>query len=148
LGYSKLDQQSILAHVEVAGNLEKCEFIKKEHLPVFAGAMEISPEGHLHMMAAMQPFVSGAISKTVNLPNHATVEQVAGLHWRAYELGLKSIAVYRDGCKSSQPLNQTKQRPLILRDELLPKCSECGAPTELAGGCFRCVNCGSVIGCA
>src|SRR5262249_74335 len=65
----------------------------------------IAPQGHIRMMAAAQPFISGAISKTINLPNEASVEDIGKAYWLSWELGLKANALYRDGCKLSQPLN-------------------------------------------
>ncbi|MFN7262994.1 MAG: vitamin B12-dependent ribonucleotide reductase [Pseudobdellovibrionaceae bacterium] len=118
--------------------------LKPEHLQTFACANDIAPEGHVKMMAALQPFLSGAISKTVNLPKETSGEQILEIYQLAYRLGLKSIAIYRDGCKSSQPLNRKSdlQKPVDA-----PKCADCGGPTELVGGCFRCTNCGFTTGC-
>jgi ribonucleoside-diphosphate reductase alpha chain len=89
--------------------------LKPEHLPVFdcafkpaKGERSIHWMGHLKMMGAVQPFLSGAISKTVNLPNAATVEDIEQAYLEAWKLGLKAVAVYRDGCKRSQPLNTQK----------------------------------------
>ena len=87
--------------------------MKDEHLPVFdcantcgqSGVRFIAPDGHIRMMAAAQPFISGAISKTINLPNEATTEDIAACYRLSWELGLKANALYRDGCKLSQPLN-------------------------------------------
>ncbi|MGE0764364.1 MAG: vitamin B12-dependent ribonucleotide reductase [Bdellovibrionales bacterium] len=103
------------ASEEICGHLtvEGCPQLRLEHLAVFdcanrcgaTGTRFISPLGHLRMMAAVQPFLSGAISKTVNLPNEVTVEEIECLHLQAWKLGLKAIAVYRDGCKLSQPLS-------------------------------------------
>jgi ribonucleoside-diphosphate reductase alpha chain len=88
------------------------------------------------MMAAAQPFLSGAISKTVNLPASATIDEIENLHLRAWKLGLKSIAIYRDGSKNFQPLRSN------------PECAECGSETELVGSCWRCPHCGFVLGCS
>jgi len=93
--------------------LEGAPRLHAEHLPVFdcanrcgaKGTRFIAPMGHLRMMAAVQPFLSGAISKTVNLPNETSVEEIEDLHFQAWKLGLKAVAVYRDGCKQSQPLS-------------------------------------------
>lgn len=144
LGYSPEEIDRIAAHLQVTGTLHGASDLKNEHRKIFDTAMDISPFGHLQMMAAIQPFVSGAISKTVNLPSECQPEDIEKIYFEAWKLGLKSVAVYRDGSKQSQPL--TKASP----EQQMPtlKCYECGAPTEFAGGCFRCVNCGSVIGCA
>ncbi|MFG0274009.1 MAG: vitamin B12-dependent ribonucleotide reductase, partial [Phycisphaerales bacterium] len=93
--------------------IEGAPHIKDAHLPVFdcanrcgkTGTRFIAPEGHIRMMAAAQPFISGAISKTINLPNEASVEDIAGAYRLSWELGLKANALYRDGCKLSQPLS-------------------------------------------
>ena len=93
--------------------VEGAPHLEDEHLPVFdcanrcgrKGRRFIAPRAHLEMMAAAQPFISGAISKTVNLPNDSSIEEVRDLYWHGWKLGLKAIAIYRDGCKASQPLN-------------------------------------------
>ena len=104
---------AILAHVDATGSIEGAPGLDESHLSVFdcafgvAGGRTIGPEGHVRMMAAVQPFVSGAISKTVNLPNSATVEDVSDIYRLGWELGLKAIAIYRDGSKRTQPLSTT-----------------------------------------
>ena len=112
LGYSPSDVAAIVAHIESSDTIEGAPALKDEHLPVFdcafrapGGARAIAPLGHLRMMAAVQPFLSGAISKTVNVPNDTTADAVMDLFIDAWRLGLKSIAVYRDGCKRAQPLS-------------------------------------------
>ncbi len=95
------------------GTIEGAPGLGEEHLPVFdcanrcgeTGVRYIAAEGHIRMMAACQPFITGAISKTINLPNEATTEDIAKSYWLSWELGLKANALYRDGCKLSQPLN-------------------------------------------
>jgi ribonucleoside-diphosphate reductase alpha chain len=95
--------------------VEGAPHLKREHLPVFdcantcgkTGKRYIHPHGHIRMMAAAQPFISGAISKTINLPNEATVDDIKACYLLSWELGLKANALYRDGCKLSQPLNST-----------------------------------------
>src|SRR4030095_3158943 len=91
--------------------------LKPEHLPVFdcafkpaKGERSIHYLGHLRMMGATQPFLSGAISTTVNLPNAAEVQDIEEAYLEAWKLGLKAVAVYRDGCKRSQPLNTSKKK--------------------------------------
>lgn len=140
LGYSQVERERILSWARKEGSLQKCQLLVKDgcdHRAVFATALEIWPEAHLAMMAAVQPFVSGAISKTVNLPANSTPQEIAQLYLKAWKMGLKSVAVYRDSSKSSQPLEASQ----------FPVCSECGTTTELSGSCFRCMNCGTVIGC-
>lgn len=108
LGYDPSSIQNIVAHVEERGTVVGCTALKSEHAAVFACAVgddAIQPNGHLSMMAVCQPFLSGAISKTVNLPNSATIDTVQKVYLDAWESGLKCVALYRDGCKMSQPLN-------------------------------------------
>ncbi len=119
LGYTveQIDAASLL----VCGRqtVEGAPFLKAEHYDVFdcanrcgpLGSRFIEPMGHVRMMAATQPFLSGAISKTINMPNEATVEDVERIHRESWRLGLKAIAVYRDGCKQSQPLSAGDPQP-------------------------------------
>ncbi len=113
LGYDNGQRAAILAHVDATGSMEGAPGLNEDHLPVFdcafgvAGGRTIGPEGHVRMMAAVQPFVSGAISKTVNLPNSATVQDVSDVYRLGWSLGLKAIAIYRDGSKRTQPLSTT-----------------------------------------
>lgn len=97
------------------GKIEGAPFLREEHYSVFdtanncgTGVRFIEPMGHVKMMAALTPLVSGAISKTVNLPNDATVEDFESVHIESWKLGVKAVALYRDGCKASQPLNSSK----------------------------------------
>jgi ribonucleoside-diphosphate reductase alpha chain len=109
------ESQIEFANRELCGTMtvEGAPHLKEEHLPVFdcanrcgkTGTRFIAPVGHLRMMAAAQPFLSGAISKTVNLPNDATVEDIKAIYTEGWKLGLKAVALYRDGCKQSQPLS-------------------------------------------
>jgi ribonucleoside-diphosphate reductase alpha chain len=112
LGYSSEQTNAIVSYIDATGTIEGAPHLKEEHLPVFdcsfkpaKGTRSILYMGHLRMMAATQPFISGAISKTVNLPENATVEEIAEAYLQAWKLGLKAVAIYRDGCKRSQPLN-------------------------------------------
>ncbi len=105
LGYSETDSGEIAAYVRDHGKVSLATpHIRREHLPIFDCANDISVSGHIGMMAAVQPFLSGAISKTVNLPSDATVADCGDAYLMAWKLGLKAIAIYRDGCKMSQPL--------------------------------------------
>jgi ribonucleoside-diphosphate reductase alpha chain len=115
LGYEKAEVQDILEYIDENETIEGAPHLKEEHLAVFDcafkprnGVRSIEPLGHIRMMGAVQPFISGAISKTVNLPNDATVEDVENAFIAAWQLGLKAVAVYRDGCKRTQPLNTGK----------------------------------------
>jgi ribonucleoside-diphosphate reductase alpha chain len=112
LGYSSDQCSAIVSFIDATGTIEGAPHVKDEHLPVFdcsfkpaKGTRSIHYLGHLRMMAATQPFISGAISKTVNLPENATVEDIAEAYIQAWKLGVKAVAVYRDGCKKSQPLS-------------------------------------------
>jgi ribonucleoside-diphosphate reductase alpha chain len=112
LGYDHDEANAIVSYIDATGTIEGAPHIKDDHLAVFdcsfkpsKGTRSIAYMGHLRMMAAAQPFISGAISKTVNLPNNATVEDIMESYLQAWKLGLKAVAVYRDGCKQSQPLS-------------------------------------------
>ncbi len=116
LGYSAQQTHDIVAYVDATGTIEGAPHIKAEHLPVFDcsfkpanGTRSIHYNGHLRMMAACQPFLSGAISKTVNLPEAATVDDVMQALIEGWKLGLKAVAVYRDGSKKAQPLSASKK---------------------------------------
>lgn len=112
LGYDPQQVADIIAFIDAEKSVLGAPHLAFEHLPVFACSMGDNPihyEGHVRMMAAVQPFLSGAISKTANLPEDATVEEVEALHLLAWQLGLKSIAIYRDNCKVGQPLSTTKK---------------------------------------
>ncbi|WP_070000792.1 vitamin B12-dependent ribonucleotide reductase [Cellulosilyticum sp. I15G10I2] len=125
LGYNTVEIKDILDYIlkkehkegyeQIAdGKIEGAPHLKKEHYAIFdtankcgTGSRYIAPSGHVKMMAALTPHVSGAISKTVNLPQEATVKDIAKIYHLSWKLGVKAIALYRDGCKSSQPLNTT-----------------------------------------
>src|SRR5712672_1880822 len=112
LGYTHDQTDAIVSYIDATGTIEGAPLVKDEHLAVFdcsfkpaKGTRSIAYMGHLKMMAAAQPFISGAISKTVNLPENASVEDIMESYLQAWKLGLKAVAVYRDGCKKSQPLS-------------------------------------------
>ena len=118
LGYTEQQATDIVNYIDQQGTIEGAPGLKAEHLPVFDcslkpanGKRSIHYMGHIRMMAAVQPFLSGAISKTVNLPEEATVEDVASTYTEAWRLGIKAIAVYRDGSKHGQPLSTSDARP-------------------------------------
>src|SRR2546425_379555 len=115
LGYEAREIQEIVEYIDEQETIEGAPALRPEHLPVFdcafrpaRGARSIHPLGHLRMMGAVQPFISGAISKTINVPESATVEDIEEAYIAAWKLGLKAVAVYRDGCKKTQPLNTAK----------------------------------------
>ncbi|GGM09081.1 vitamin B12-dependent ribonucleotide reductase [Streptomyces fumigatiscleroticus] len=108
LGYQEEQIEAIVAHIAEHGNVIDAPGLKQEHYEVFDCAMgerAISPMGHVRMMAAIQPWISGAISKTVNMPETATVEEVEEIYFEAWKLGVKALAIYRDNCKVGQPLS-------------------------------------------
>ncbi|MNI59871.1 Vitamin B12-dependent ribonucleotide reductase [compost metagenome] len=112
LNYSGAEISSIVSYIDESGKIEGAPYLNKNHYSIFdtankssGGYRFISPMGHVKMVAALTPFVSGAISKTVNLPNDATIEDFKEVHEEAWKLGVKCIALYRDGSKVSQPLN-------------------------------------------
>ena len=114
LGYDDPQVKAIVEYVNERGTIEGAPGLKAEHLPVFDcafkpanGARSIHYMGHLKMMGAVQPFISGAISKTVNLPSEVTVEEIEQAYIEGWRLGLKAVAVYRDGSKRTQPLSTT-----------------------------------------
>ena len=111
LGYSDETNEAIVAFIAENGNIIDAPGLKPEHYSIFDCAMgirSISAMGHVHMMAACQPFLSGAISKTVNLPADATVAEIEEVYYQGWKLGLKALAVYRDNCKVGQPLSDSK----------------------------------------
>ncbi|MGK5697838.1 vitamin B12-dependent ribonucleotide reductase [Streptomyces sp. URMC 128] len=111
LGYLEEQIEAIVAHIAEHGNVIDAPGLKPEHYEVFDCAMgerAISPMGHVRMMAAIQPWISGAISKTVNMPETATVEEVEEIYFEAWKLGVKALAIYRDNCKVGQPLSTKK----------------------------------------
>ena len=117
LGYTRDEIQAIIEHIDEHDTIEGAPHLKEEHLPVFdcafpppQGGRSISWRGHVHMMSAAQPFLSGAISKTVNMPETTTVDEIEKAYLEAWKLGLKAIAIYRDGSKRSQPLGTTLEK--------------------------------------
>ncbi len=112
LGYEGPVVERIVAYIDEQKTIVGSPDLKAEHLPVFACSMgdnTIHYEGHVRMMGATQPFLSGAISKTVNMPEEASVEDIESLHMLSWELGIKAVAVYRDNCKVGQPLSTAKK---------------------------------------
>ncbi|HXM77375.1 MAG TPA: vitamin B12-dependent ribonucleotide reductase, partial [Thermoanaerobaculia bacterium] len=145
LGYSEEEVARIIEYVDAKGTIEGAPGFKPEHLPVFDcafralnGSRSIHYMGHVKMMGAVQPFLSGAISKTVNLPPDATPEEIAGVYMEGWKQGLKAIAIYRDGCKRTQPLNTSasmsdskspeKRTSLEYVGKAVPPAAPAGAP--------------------
>ena len=114
LGYQPEQAEAIIEYISEHGHVVGAPGLRLEHHEVFDCAMgerSISPMGHVRMMAAIQPALSGAISKTVNLPESATVEDVEQIYFEGWKLGLKALAIYRDNCKVGQPLSVAKKKP-------------------------------------
>jgi ribonucleoside-diphosphate reductase alpha chain len=119
LGYAEETLEAIVEHIAEHGNVIDSPGLRPDHYSVFDCAMgvrTIEPMGHVRMMAAVQPFLSGAISKTVNLPESATVEDIEHVYFEGWRLGLKALAVYRDNCKVGQPLSDAKAKPASSTD--------------------------------
>jgi ribonucleoside-diphosphate reductase alpha chain len=113
LGYADDQVQAVVAYIAEHNTVAGAPFLKEEHYPVFdcsMGEHTIHYMGHVKMMAAAQPFISGAISKTVNMPEHVTVEEVEQMFVEGWKLGLKAVAIYRDNCKVAQPLSADKRK--------------------------------------
>ena len=130
LGYADETAEAIIEYISEHGHVIDAPGLKLEHYEVFDTAMgqrAIKPMGHVRMMAAAQPFLSGAISKTVNLPESATVEDIAEVYLQGWKLGLKALAVYRDNCKVGQPLSDGKagktddNKPVAAETEIVEK---------------------------
>lgn len=147
LGYSKTATTEILEYIEKEETIEGAPGLSAEHLPVFdcafkaqKGSRSIPAMGHIRMMAAAQPYLSGAISKTVNVPEDATVEEIYDIYVQAWKLGLKAVAIYRDNSKRSQPLStnrdaQTKDgAPAVVADAepAIPHAHRRSLPSERA----------------
>ena len=124
LGYTEETIEAIVEYIGEHGHVVDAPGLKTEHYPVFDCAMglrSITPLGHVRMMAAVQPFISGAISKTVNMPETATVEEVEDIYFQGWKLGIKALAIYRDNCKVGQPLSAAKSKKV---DEIVDATAE------------------------
>jgi len=129
LGYSKSEIDDIITYIDVEKTILGAPNLKKEHEAVFACSMGDNPIhylGHVKMMAAVQPFLSGAISKTVNMPEEATVEDIEQIHIDSWKMGLKAVAIYRDNCKVAQPLSMAKkegaeEKPAVTSNNIAEK---------------------------
>jgi ribonucleoside-diphosphate reductase alpha chain len=164
LKYSENNIEAMMNYLIKTQTLVGAPHLREEHRAIFDCAASgpeqrsIAPLGHLRMMAAVQPFLSGGISKTVNVPHATTVEEVQEIYEQAWKLGLKSIAIYRDGCKLSQPLStqpatpkiSQSQSPKALESSIQPlhRCPNCGEILLQEGACYPCFNCGSTSGCS
>jgi ribonucleoside-diphosphate reductase alpha chain len=136
LGYNEQQVDDIVAYIDVEKTIVGAPHLREEDLPVFACSMgdnSIHYLGHVKMMSAVQPFLSGAISKTVNMPESATVEDVEQLHIDAWKMGLKAVAIYRDNCKVAQPLSMARKdgKDNATQTELAKLDAEKAAASEL-----------------
>ena len=117
LGYQEEQVEAIIEHISTHGHVIDAPGLRPEHYEVFDCAMgkrSISPMGHVRMMAAVQPFISGGISKTVNMPETATVEDIEQIYFEGWKLGLKALAIYRDNCKVGQPLSDGREKKAVV----------------------------------
>jgi ribonucleoside-diphosphate reductase alpha chain len=131
LGYQEEQIEAIVEYIAEHGHVVDAPSLRPEHYEVFDCAMgerAILPMGHVRMMAAVQPFISGAISKTVNMPETATVEEVENIYFQGWKLGLKALAIYRDNCKVGQPLSDALNK----KDGSKATVAEAAAPTALS----------------
>jgi ribonucleoside-diphosphate reductase alpha chain len=127
LGYTEETVEAIVEYIAEHGHVIDAPGLRQDHYDVFDCAMgerAIAPMGHVRMMAAVQPFLSGAISKTVNLPETATVEEIEDVHFQGWKLGLKALAVYRDNCKVGQPLSDGKAKTATAGEPTVEKVVE------------------------
>ena len=117
LGYAPREVEEIVAYIDERGGVVGAPHLKTEHYPVFdcaIGERAIHYMGHVKMMGAVQPFISGAISKTVNLPESTSIDEIGQLLVESWQLGVKAIAIYRDNCKVAQPLSSSKDGPAVV----------------------------------
>ena len=119
LGYDKEEVRAIVEFIDENDTIEGAPYLKEEHLPVFdcafkpaQGSRSIHYMGHLKMLAAVQPYISGAISKTINMPEESTSEDILQAYVEGWQMGLKAVAIYRDNCKRSQPLSTKRDEPV------------------------------------
>jgi ribonucleoside-diphosphate reductase alpha chain len=120
LGYTAETVEAIIEYIGENGHVVDAPGLKTEHYSIFDCAMgerSITAMGHVRMMAAVQPFISGAISKTVNMPESATLEEVEEIYFESWKLGIKALAIYRDNCKVGQPLSDGKAKPAAAETE-------------------------------
>jgi ribonucleoside-diphosphate reductase alpha chain len=133
LGYSQETIEAIVDHISQHGHVVDAPGLKQEHYAIFdtaVGIRAIEPMGHVRMMAAVQPFLSGAISKTVNMPETATREEIADVYFQGWKLGLKALAIYRDNCKVGQPLSDAKAKTETKTEEVPVTASGMARPSR------------------
>jgi ribonucleoside-diphosphate reductase alpha chain len=133
LGYPHEQVEAITEYIAEHGHVVNAPGLRPEHYEVFDCAMgerAISPMGHVRMMAAVQPYLSGAISKTVNMPENATVEDIEKIYFEGWKLGLKALAIYRDNCKVGQPLSDARKKPAEAAAQTPAQAAPVAAPPE------------------
>jgi ribonucleoside-diphosphate reductase alpha chain len=135
LGYNDEQIAEIVAYIDVNETIEGAPFLKDQHLPVFdcafkaaKGLRSIHYMGHIRMMGATQPFISGAISKTVNVPKEATVEEIMAAYIESWKLGAKAVSIYRDGSKRTQPLNTSKDKTAAEKAQAMAEAAVAAMP--------------------
>ncbi|MGB7844032.1 MAG: hypothetical protein WBL63_00325, partial [Candidatus Acidiferrum sp.] len=132
LGYTPEQMSEIVSYIDKYGKIDGAPYLKKEHVPVFdcslatSGGRSIAWTGHVRMMAAAQPFLSGAISKTINMPEESTIEDIMNAYIESWKMGLKAVAIYRDNSKRSQPLNAAGNK----KDEKKAEAVAVGEPEQ------------------
>ena len=141
LGYSPEQSSEIVTHIDKQGTVEGAPYLKAEHLPVFdcslapaGGGRSISWTGHVKMMAAAQPFLSGAISKTINMPEESTIDDISQAYLLSWKMGLKAVAIYRDNSKRSQPLSAAGKKEEKTADAVAPPVAAVGAAAAAIAG--------------
>src|SRR5690606_29083727 len=140
LGYAEETIEAIVEYIADKGHVIDAPGLKTEHYEIFdtaMGARAISPMGHVRMMAAVQPFLSGAISKTVNLPESASVEEIEEVYIQGWKLGLKALAVYRDNCKVGQPLSGGGSAAKDAKADAAAEAAEAAAPSVVEKVVYR-----------
>lgn len=169
LGYNGAEIKEILHYIIENSTIEGAPHMKSKDLNVFdcatpsgKGLRSISAQAHIEIMAAAQPFLSGAISKTVNLPASSSSDEVEKIYMQAWQKGLKAVAIYRDGSKAAQPLSGKKAKSssssmlsaapkppakALSEGHEAPECTICGYLTVRSGTCFKCLNCGQTTSC-
>ncbi|MBL7688318.1 MAG: Vitamin B12-dependent ribonucleotide reductase, partial [Bdellovibrionaceae bacterium] len=152
LGRSEEESRELVDVLKAEGETAFQQRLSVREAKVFLCAAQLRADAHLEMMAAVQPFISGAISKTVNLHADASVEDVASVFERGAALGLKSVAVYRDGSKQAQPLKRVGDNELSASFQISPDevstCPICSYPTVICGTCWVCPQCGHSLACS
>ncbi len=153
LGYSDEEVNAIVSYIDATGTIEGAPGIRPEHLAVFdcsfkpaKGTRSIHYMGHIKMMAATQPFLSGAISKTVNLPNEASVEEIAEAYTESWRQGLKAVAIYRDGSKGVQPLNVSAETRTQTTDAALNQAADRALRAIASGAAAPAADLATLVG--